>query len=366
MRIATLFSGIGSPEQGAKRVYGDDLKMVFACEFDKYARQSFEANYEIDPQHFHKDVNDLDGTQYKGNIDILIGGSPCQAFSIAGLRNGTGDERGKLIYQYIRVVEECEPEIIVYENVRGMMNIDNGNTIKDFVQALRDIGYFCHYGIVNTKDYGVPQNRERLFLVGFKDSDLYHKFHFEDKKPLVKKLKDVLEDNVDEKYYLSGKMIELFQNHSKKHKEKGVNCFFTPHEEDAEISKCITARYYKAGATDPYIKVKSATKDGYEIASIGDSVNLSVPSSKTRRGRVGKQVAQCLDTACNQAVFIDRIRKLTPRECFRLQDFGDDFKFVVSNSQLYKQAGNSMSVNVLEMIFNQIEKAKRGESIGLF
>ena len=151
MRIATLFSGIGAPEQAAKRVYPKH-EVVFACEFDKFARQSFEANYNIEPEHFHKDVHDLDATQYKDKVDILIGGSPCQAFSIAGLRHGTEDERGQLIYQYIRVVEECMPEVIVYENVKGMLSIGGGRTIKEFVQALRDIGYYCHYDVVNTKE----------------------------------------------------------------------------------------------------------------------------------------------------------------------------------------------------------------------
>jgi len=409
VKIATLFSGVGAPEQGAKRVYPKH-EVVFACEFDKFARQSYEANYDIAPEHFHKDVHDLDATQYKDQVDILIGGSPCQAFSLAGLRQGTEDERGQLIYQYIRVVDECRPKIIIYENVKGIMSIDNGNTIKDFVQALRDIGYHCHYGVVNTKDYGVPQNRERLFLVGFLDSDLYHKFHFADKQKLIKRLKDVLEDDVDDKYYLSQKMKNYVMS-------SGTKNFYYKPEINLDIARPLTStmtKMHRAGTdnyiSDDFIQVPSATKQGYETATTGDSINLSVPNSKTRRGRVGKQVAQCLDTACNQAVVepkiitegylqtkfkqrgqifntegisptLDtctgggretkiaeshKIRKLTPRECLRLQDFPDDFKIAVSDSQAYKQAGNSMSVNILEMIFNQIEKARRGESIGLF
>lgn len=394
MKIATLFSGIGAPEQAAKRVYKLD-QTVFACEFDKFARQSYEANYDISPPHFHRDVNDLDATQYKGEVEILIGGSPCQAFSIAGLREGTEDERGQLIYQYIRVVEECRPEIIIYENVKGMMSITGGRTIKEFVQALRDIGYYCHYDVINTKDYGVPQNRERLFLVGFLDHEAYHRFHFADKQPLEKRLKDVLEDDVDEKYYLSDKMIKNFKRMESDPSSKMTIQAF--HDKEDSHSATITAQYAKSRITDPYIKegyinqdtqasavfstngtsptlcagthgyaqgyikVQSATKQGYETATTGDSINLSVPNSKTRRGRVGKQVAQCLDTACNQDVVSERIRKLTPRECLRLQDFPDTFKIEVSDSQAYKQAGNSMSVNILEMIFNQIERAKANE-----
>ena len=223
MNLATLFSGIGAPEQGASRVY-DDVNTVFACEWGQFARQSYESNYNINPLHFHKDVNDLDATQYHGKVDVLVGGSPCQAFSIAGMRHGTEDERGQLIYQYIRVVSECKPPVIIYENVKGMLSIDNGNTIKEFVQALRDIGYHCHHDVLNTKHYGVPQNRERFYLVGFLDVDTYHNFSFADKVALELRLKDILEETVDDKYYLSQNTIKGFQSHSAKHLNRG-NCF---------------------------------------------------------------------------------------------------------------------------------------------
>jgi DNA (cytosine-5)-methyltransferase 1 len=205
MKIATLFSGIGSPEQGAKRVYDNDLDLVFACEWDKFARESFNANYEIEDKHFHKDICDMDGKQYQGQVDILIGGSPCQDFSLAGLRKGIDGNKGVLIYEYIRIIEEVQPPVFIYENVKGMLSDKGGRTIKDFVQAFRDMGYFCHYEVLNTKDYGVPQNRERVFLVGFKDSEHYHNFSFAPKIKLEKRLKDILEDDVDEKYYLSDK-----------------------------------------------------------------------------------------------------------------------------------------------------------------
>lgn len=496
MRIATLFSGIGSPEQGAARVYPSH-EIVFACEFDKYARQSYEANYSIAPEHFHKDVNDLDGTQYRGKVDILIGGSPCQSFSLAGLRKGTDDHRGELIYQYIRIVDECRPEVIVYENVKGIMSIDNGNTIKDFVQALRDIGYHCHYDVVNTKDYGVPQNRERLFLVGFLDADAYHNFEFAPKVKLEKRLKDMLEENVDEKYYLSDKMIKNFKRMEADPSSKMTIQAF--HDAN-DICATLTAQYAKSRITDPYVKMVGNTNpsgngmngcvyndDGISptlTTNKGEGIKVLSATTGDRPGDsyikvIGKldikgtdqikrvygtdgiaatlttmqggnqepkiQVAQTLDTACNQAVveptvfenrtegmrfFKDeccgalrtkdacgykcviepkiitqgylqtkfkqrgqvfstqgisptldtctgggretkitcdhKIRKLTPRECLRLQDFPDTFKIAVSNSQAYKQAGNSMSVNILEMIFNQIEKAKSGETSGLF
>jgi len=403
MKIGTLFSGIGSPEQGASRVY-DDLDLTFACEWDKYARESFKANYEIEDQHFHKDISDMDGTQYKDKIDIIIGGSPCQDFSIAGLRAGVEGNKGVLIYEYIRIIEEVSPPIFIYENVKGMLSDKGGRTIKEFVEAFREMGYFCHYEVLNTKDYGVPQNRERIFLVGFKCHEHYYNFSFASKQKLETRLKDLLEDEVEEKYYLNNKAMEYMD------KERNGKSRWEYHAnyKDGEAS-CLTANMYKGipygviqetkepqlkqvgildikgndsikrvyaadgisptlttmggGNREPKIQVPSATSKGYEEASEGDSINLTHPRSTTRRGRVGKQVAQTLDCACNQAVVeLWKIRKLTPRECFRLQDFPDSFKFVVSNSQLYKQAGNSISANVMEMIFKQIEKSRSGNT----
>lgn len=312
MKIATLFSGIGAPEQGAKRVYGDDLELVFACEYDKFARQSFNANYEIHPDHFHNDVREMDGTQYQSKVDVLVGGSPCQAFSIAGLRNGTDDERGQLIYQYIRIVDEVKAPVIVYENVKGMLSIDNGNTIKEFVQAIRDIGYFCHYEVVNTKDYGVPQNRERIFLVGFLNHEIYHRFQFAPKQKLEKRLKDFLESKVDEKYYLSYETILSVERIISK--GRGYARILSDYECEA---KTLTARMYAS----------------YNADYICDDVG---------------------------------VRAMTPKEILRLNDFNDSFIQVVSDFQMYKQAGNRMSVNVLEMIFRQIKKAKKVEEGRLF
>lgn len=463
MRIGTLFSGIGSPEQGASRVY-DDLDLVFACEWDKFARESFNANYEVEDEHFHKDIADMDGKQYKGKVDIIIGGSPCQDFSLAGLRKGIDGNRGVLIYEYFRIIDEVQPPIFIYENVKGMLSDKGGKTLKDFIQAFRDMGYYCHYDVLNTKDYGVPQNRERVFIVGFKDSEHYHRFAFADKVRLEKRLKDVLEDDVDEKYYLSDIQTKAIEN--AKYESMGLDRV----NNENEACNCLTTM--TGGNREPKIFVNSATSKGYEKATTGDSINLTHPQSKIRRGRVGKQVAQTLDCACNQAVvepkivamrgrnpdnpksresglptkqmlefnengtsnclttvqkdnlvceqikesvrknflrdyeqivksdkavfysecesgFQDnkvcltesaclranndnlftldkqfRIRKLTPRECFRLQDFPDTFKFVVSNSQLYKQAGNSISANMMEMIFRQIEKSRFESCLG--
>jgi len=382
MRIGTLFSGIGAPEQGAKRVYGNSLELVFACEYDKFARQSFNANYEIHPDHFHNDVREMDGRQYQGKVDVLVGGSPCQAFSIAGLRNGTDDERGQLIYQYIRIVDEVKAPIIVYENVKGMLSIEGGKTIREFVQALRDIGYFCHYEVVNTKDHGVPQNRERIFLVGFLNHEMYHRFQFAPKQKLEKRLKDVLESEVDEKYYLSHKMIDYLVQ---------PNRSIKPYDGTQKEAPCLQAVYYKTPTDGFYINegviglldCKGTDQIRRVYGTDGVAATLTTmqggnqePKIMDNQGRLRKQENPKLLDFCptlraqshgnEPSVVTNRIRKLTPRECLRLQDFPDSFIQVVSDSQQYKQAGNSMSVNVLEMIFRQIEKAKQVEEGRLF
>jgi DNA (cytosine-5)-methyltransferase 1 len=433
MRIGTLFSGIGSPEQGAMRVYGDDLELVFACEWDKFARESFKANYSISDKHFHKDISDMDGTKYKGKVDCIVGGSPCQDFSLAGLRKGIEGNRGILIYEYIRIIEEVQPPIFIYENVKGMLSDKGGKTIKDFVQAFREIGYYCHYEVLNTKDYGVPQNRERIFLVGFKDSEHYHNFSFAPKVKLEKRLKDVLEDDVDEKYYISQKQIDGMTSGNSVFKER----FTTIDPTHKDYSFCLDCRCGGGRRTSNFIKepqlkqigvykkeiVKRANetpkeinqflkdnKGKYTLRELSHLTNIpkttiehyfrvdksrAVPSindwnklknilnfdnrydlliSETESkistfestSRVyNDEVAPTLTCGESSIHKIDyRIRKLTPRECFRLQDFPDDFKFVVSNSQLYKQAGNSISVNMMEMIFNQIEKSRHQNCIG--
>ena len=139
IRMGTAFSGIGSPEMALKQL-GYDHEVVFACEIDKFARQSYKAIYE--PEHkFYKDVYEIDGTKYKGKIDLFVGGSPCQSFSIAGMRKGTSDKRGELIYEYVRLIDEIKPKYFIYENVKGMLSIDDGDTIKQFLEALSSCGY---------------------------------------------------------------------------------------------------------------------------------------------------------------------------------------------------------------------------------
>ena len=410
MRIGTLFSGIGSPEQAAKRIGG--YEFIFACEFDKYARQSFLANYEINISHFHIYVNDMDGTQLRNKVDLIVGGAPCQDFSIAGLRAGVEGHRGQLIWQYFRIIKEARPKYFIYENVKGMVSDRGGKTLSDFLTVFRSIGYNCHYEVLNTKDYGVPQNRERLFIVGFLDMNEYYNFQFAPKIKLEKRLKDILEECVDDKYYLSSRFIKGMETHKERHKSKGNGFAFEPKEaHKIEKANCLSCGY-GSRATDTYIKepkinqigaldikgndqikrvystdglsptlttmgggnrepkiqvspsIKKSVRDNFirdydEIIKSDKPIFYSDCTSGFQDNKVCITESACLRANNDNLFALDnnyRIRKLTPRECLRLQDFGDSFKIVVSDTQAYKQAGNSISVNVMEMILRQLQK----------
>jgi DNA (cytosine-5)-methyltransferase 1 len=376
IRVGGQFSGVGAFDQALNRL-GIKYENVYQAEWDKYARLTYLHNYEK-PTYYVEDVNDTptdEITEKYGSLDLMMFSPPCQAFSLAGKRKGEDDDRGVLFYNSHEFIKKNKPRYFIFENVKGLLSDDNGRTFQRWVawlggRSVNGVGvlfaeenavpYHLYYSVLNAKDYGVPQNRERVFLVGIRDDEDNH-FRFPKEERLEKRLKDVLEDEVDEKYYLSDKMIE------------GL----IPKGDDVG-----------------YIQVKSATKKGYEEAQEGDSVNLEFPDSETRRGRVGKQVAQTLDTGCNQGVILgytrdkngkvtsrhikeeantihlstggggntdqfvidSRIRRLSVRECFRLMDFPDTFDFsVVSDTQAYKQAGNSIVVSVLEKIINNLK-----------
>ena len=341
--LATLFSGIGAPEFAAREVF-DEVETVFACEIDKFARQSYLANHDA-PLAFYENVCDLDAKAYAGKIDILIGGSPCQDFSIAGQRAGEDGERGNLIWQFYRVVSEAHPSVFIYENVKGFLSINGGKSYQRFLDALRGLCYHCHAEILNTKDYGIPQNRERLYIVGVLNADEYHAFSYAPKQALELNLGDMLDREVDEKYFLSDKMITCL----KKKENNFQGSFVTKSLFD--VGNCIMTT---AGSrrTDNFIKVVGKLdikgNDIIKRVYVADGV---APTIHTAQG--GNQEPKILQEP--------RIRKLTPRECLRLQGFPESFKIVASDTQAYKQAGNAMSVNVVKMIFWQIQKAKIGQ-----
>ncbi|WP_103604944.1 DNA (cytosine-5-)-methyltransferase [Campylobacter concisus] len=366
--LATLFSGIGAPEFAACEVFSE-VKTVFACEIDKFARLSYLANHDA-PLAFYEDVCDLDAKAYAGQIDILIGGSPCQDFSIAGQRAGEDGERGNLIWQFYRVVSEAYPSVFIYENVKGFLSINGGKSYQSFTDTLRGLGYHCHAEVLNTKDYGIPQNRERLYIVGFLNADKYHAFFNAPKQALELNLGDMLDCEVDEKYFLSDKMIACL-----KKKENNFQDSFAP-KSLSDVGNCIMTT---AGSrrTDNFIKVvgkldikgNDILKRVYDVDGVAPTIYTAQGGNqepkilqRARGFNKGGEFAVCPTISSssfeqNNLLKSARIRKLTPRECLRLQGFPESFKIVVSDTQTYKQAGNAMSVNIIKMIFKQIQKA---------
>ena len=389
IKVGSDFSGVGAFDQALRRLE-IDYKTVFACDMDLYARETYMANYG-EPKYYPFDV--YDRKIPKESLDIYMTSPPCQAFSLAGNRKGEDDKRGVLFYNSHEFIVKNKPRYFIFENVKGLKSDAKGRTFQIWLDMLggKSVNgnpvifpredatpYHIYHQVLNAKHYGVPQNRERVFIIGIRD-DADNTFNFPKPFHLVKRLKDVLEKEVDQKFYLSENAIERLCNND--------SGFHSTPKDDEDIASTICASDYKIARGMNILKVKSATKKGYEIATENDSINLSQPNSETRRGRVGKEVAQTLDTACNQAVIIDstndfgednkriytetsptlrssrfgletitnsKIRRLTPRECFRLMDFPDTFKMPCSNTQMYKQAGNSIVVNVLAEILKKL------------
>ena len=402
IKVGSDFSGVGAFNQALRRL-GVEYHEIFACDMDKFARETFIHNYG-EPEYYPTNVYQREIPSE--SLDIYMTSPPCQAFSLAGKRLGKDDKRGVLFFNSHEFIQKNQPRFFIFENVKGLLSDDNGNTFNEWLNLLggksvngvpvlfpheESVSYHLYWKVLNAKNHGVPQNRERVFLIGIRDDQDNH-FRFPVEEHLTKRLKDVLENNVDDKYFLSEKILSYFQDHKQIHKERGNGFKFEPHNENTKISNAIST---KCGSrqTDPYIKVKSATSTKFEIATEGDSINFAVPNSETRRGRVGHGVAQTLDTGSTQGVIQlnnpkhsqqriystsgisptlsagsngggqnpckhltndYRIRRLTPRECFRLMDFPETFTFTVSDSQAYKQAGNSIVVNVLYKLLKNL------------
>jgi len=316
------FSGVGAFDYAIERIAekkGFHHKRIYACDLDKYARITYAHNHG-EPDYYPKDVYEREIPEE--SLDVYMTSPPCQAFSLAGKRKGKDDERGILFFNSHEFIKKNKPRFFIFENVKGLLSDDNGRTFQEWINMLggksvnglpilfphdEAVEYHLYWKVLNSKHHGIPQNRERVFLVGIRD-DKDNYFRFPKEEHLQKRLKDVLQDEVDPKYFLSQKMIDCLINHKSDKFE--IN---TPVINETDQARTLRAEMGKMGRQDNFIKIKSDKK------------------SK------------------------DRIRRLTPRECFRLQDFPDTFDFsVVSDSQAYKQAGNSITVRVLEKIINNL------------
>ncbi len=372
IRYIDLFSGMGGFREGLSRAGG--FVCVGHCEIDKNADRSYRALFDTEGEWFCDDVRKADPAAMPG-FDLLCGGFPCQPFSAAGSRGGFADPRGTLFFEIARLVEERKPAYLLLENVAGLLNHDKGRTFASILHTLDGLGYGVEWQVLNSKDFGVPQSRRRVYLIGYLDERCRGKvlpFTETAGTPLVQ----IRPGTQGERIY----------------SPEGVSCTLT-----AQAGGF-------GGHTGLYgmgLPIKENTRKGYRMAYPGDSVNLAYATTNTRRGRVGRGIAHTLTTGNSQGTLccVDmneepeltdyarcltakqnggirshkressgvwdgcRIRRLTPRECLRLQGWTDERIDLVmplqSDAQLYKQAGNGVTVNVVEAIGRRLAAAHR-------
>lgn len=475
MKFLDLFAGIGGFRLGLEQA---GHECVGFCEIDKFARQSYKAIHNTEGEREYHDITTVSNEEWRtlrGTVELICGGFPCQAFSIAGKRKGFLDEtRGTLFFEIARAAEQIKPRTLFLENVRGLLSHDKGRTFRTIISTLDELGYDAEWQILNSKNFGVPQNRERVFIIGHLRGERGREVFpiTRENSGAIKRIVNGRESHGHSTYDVFGTdgispTLKTMQGGNLQPKilvnvnPSGNGIKGNVYDSNA-LAPTLTTN--KGEGPKIAIKIKEATKQGYAIAEQGGSINFSLPNSKTRRGRVGKQVAQTLDTSCNQAVVVKnplkgktkngwhfeqnvfdveglartlkagggsgnipkivqkprgfnkggehevaptlssnswhennllksgmRIRKLTPRECWRLQGFPDwafdkaTFGHVIpsilkarlvrrtmtqkewklyqrltrhqqmSNSQLYKQAGNSVTVPVIYEIARRFE-----------
>ncbi len=454
MKLFSLFSGIGGPEKALKRI-GIEYELVGYSEIDKYASRSYSAVHEEPEIKNYWDITKINEKDLP-DFDFMTWGFPCQDISIAGKQAGIHEgTRSGLYYDGLRILKEKKPKYSLIENVKALTSKKFADTFESILQDLDDAGYNNYWQVLDAKDYGIPQHRERVFIVSIR-KDIDQEFTFPEKEELKLKLKDLLEDEVEEKYYLSDRMIKTFSDMTNRNGYIRGKCFkphgldddrvantikttagsrpednyvkrkydefidengympeiFNPYNktEVKDVAKTITGECGSTTSSAAHlIRIPEATKKGYAEATDGDGVYINRPHQK--RGVVQKDKIQTIKTTPDVGVVVEkkikyeepleregwhnkakevlntdgistcihtqsnnllqkikepslRIRKLTPLECWRLMGFDDEDFYKaqgagISNTQLYKQAGNSIVVNVLEKIFINLFKGER-------
>ena len=362
IRIGTLFSGIGAVEHALERL-NLNTKIVFAGDIDPHVKKSYFANHKITESNWHNDVQEFDATPYHKKVDLVVGGSPCQSFSLVGKRAGLEDTRGTLFYHFARVINECRPKVFIYENVRGLMNHDGGLTWQTVKEVFDSLGYSIHHSMLNSRNYGIPQNRERVFVVGFRDPK--QKFSFPEPINLKLTMRDLLEDATESHYFLKQKGVKFVtssKNRTKRYTQingsvalcQKANQQFNWHGdfiyEEADPSDSlgfdefifnvaeVEEKYYLSDKVKKYV-LAPGTK------SFKTSTTTDLPVARPLLQSMHKMHRAGVDNYITYPK--GRIRKLTPRECLRLMGFRDTFEIAVSDTQMYRQAGNSIVVDVL-------------------
>ena len=327
-------------------------------------KQSYMANYNLKDEDFHWNVAFLDGKQYEDQVDLFVGGSPCQSFSLVGKQRGLEDTRGTLFYEYARLIDEIKPKVFIYENVRAVTSHDGGKTWKKMQEVFKDLGYSFSWSVLNAKNYGIPQNRERLFVVGFRnDLTLKKPFSFPDAIPLEKKMQDFLMENAPGGYFLPEKGVAFVTM------EKNLTKRFTQIDGDIQLCQKKNQQFNWHG--DFVFQSEKDAKEhnipDLEKYFLSEKVRKYVLASGTKgfysKPKTDLEIARPLLTTMhkmhragvdNYVTTDGRLRKLTPRECLRLMGFSDTFKIVVSDTSMYQQAGNSIVVDVLIHIMEKV------------
>lgn len=327
-RAIDLFAGIGGIRLGFEQAFQDNIETVFISEWDEKATETYKANFG-DEIEINGDITKIKEEDIPEH-DILLAGFPCQAFSMAGQRKGFNDTRGTLFFDVARIIKYHKPKVVFCENVKNLLNHDRGRTFKVIKNVMEELGYIVYYKILNSKNFGVPQNRERIYIVAFRKDINHGFFNFPEETDSTKTIRDIMEDKeVSPKYYLSTVYLESLRRHKQRHESKG-NGF------------------------------------GYEIRDI-DSIAGAIVC-----GGMGRERNLIIDNRLTDFVPVTHIkgdinrefiRKMTPREWARLQGFPDTYKMVVADTHLYKQFGNSVTVPVIRAIAENIKKYITNENM---
>jgi DNA (cytosine-5)-methyltransferase 1 len=303
--------------QYVKKLYSKSRKTNFI-------EKSYLANYKVEDNNFFYDVRLLDGSDFKDKLELLVGGSPCQSFSIAGARGGFEDTRGTLFYDYVRIIKESKPKVFIYENVFGLTHHDKGKTWEVMQNVFSELGYYIKWDVLDARNYGIPQGRRRLFVLGFQSKEQCDSFTFPKQQPLSYTMQDFLIDNCSE-----GNFTNL---------EGKINISAVP--------GVVDERYYLSEKLINYV-MSPGTKN---FMHVNDS-KIDLPIARAILSTQGNTHRSSVN---NYVTTNGRIRALTTRESLRLMGFTDDFKIVVSKAQSYKQSGNSIVVDVLIAILKEL------------
>ncbi len=359
IRLGTSFSGIGAIEQAFKRL-GLKHKIQFAGDIDADCKTAYLHNYALDEKDWHTDIHDFDAKPFRGKVDLFVGGAPCQAFSMRGKRGGFEDTRGTLFREFARVVIECQPKVFIFENVRGMLSHDRGNTWKTIKQTFEeDCGYQVYYQVLNGRDYGIPQSRDRIYCIGFKKET-----DFKYPAPIElngKTMYDFLEKDFENKYFLKTKGVHFITEE--------VNHLKSYTQINGDIALCQKRNqqfnwhgdfvFHPVLYTDPATPETDATLfdvDQWETDYYTE--NHPQDYAIIPLGPEHSRIQPSLDIDLTRG----RFRKLTPRECLNLMGFSKEyFDIVVPDTATYKQAGNSIIVDVLIALLKQMDITKFGE-----